>query len=98
VRIFGALITFSLAITYFFYSAWFISVWCFFAALLSGSVFLHFRGRQSGRGWITSQDVLVLTTVATLTAGLTALALTDRLALVLSKTLSAVLSAVQAGL
>lgn len=30
------------------YAAWFISVWCFFAALLSAVVWFHFRGRGSG--------------------------------------------------
>lgn len=98
VRIFGVLITASLAITYFFYNAWLISVWCFFAALLSGAVFLHFRDRQSGPGRIPGQNVLVLGTVAALTVGLAALALVDRLELVLAVTLSAVLSAVQSGL
>ncbi len=94
VRIFGLLITLSLAVTTYFYSAWFISVWCFFAALLSAAVFLHFRARQPSQGWFTIEDGLLLGTVATLTAGLAALALADRLALVLAVTLSAVLSAV----
>jgi len=35
--------TVSLGITYVFYGVWFISVWCFFAALLSALVLLHFR-------------------------------------------------------
>lgn len=30
------------------YAVWFISVWCFFAALLSAVVWFHFRGRGSG--------------------------------------------------
>jgi hypothetical protein len=38
VRWFGVLITFSLVMTIAFYSLWFISVWCFFAALTSAAV------------------------------------------------------------
>lgn len=58
VRLFGVLITVSLAITAIFYSTWFISVWCFFAALLSGAVVLHFRGRQPALQAETSCCVL----------------------------------------
>ena len=42
VKIFGVLALSSFAAAYFFYATWFISVWCFFAALLSAVVYLHF--------------------------------------------------------
>jgi hypothetical protein len=45
VRLFGLLATLSLLVTAMFYSQWFISVWCFFAALLSSVILLHFRAR-----------------------------------------------------
>lgn len=42
VVIFGILALLSFGAAYFFYATWFISVWCFFAALLSAMVYLHF--------------------------------------------------------
>lgn len=42
VRLFGIAALLSFLITYAVYTIWFISVWCFFAALLSGIVLLHF--------------------------------------------------------
>lgn len=47
VKVFGVLALLSFAAAYFFYARWFISVWCFFAALLSAVIYLHFtwRGR-----------------------------------------------------
>lgn len=42
VRRFGVAISISLVLTYVFYSTWFISVWCFFSALISSLVLLHF--------------------------------------------------------
>ncbi len=45
VRIFGVLTLAAFVATYAFYSHWWISVWCFFAALLSGVVLLHFKVR-----------------------------------------------------
>ena len=42
VKVFGVLALLSFAAAYFFYATWFISVWCFFAALLSAVVYLHF--------------------------------------------------------
>jgi hypothetical protein len=45
VRLFGLLATLSLLATAMFYSQWFISVWCFFAALLSSVILLHFRAQ-----------------------------------------------------
>ena len=47
VRLFGAAAFLSFMAAYFFYATWLISVWCFFAALLSGIVLLHFRGRST---------------------------------------------------
>ena len=48
VKVFGALALSSFAAAYFFYATWFISVWCFFAALLSAIVYLHFVARRNG--------------------------------------------------
>ena len=42
VQVFGVLALLSFAAAYYFYATWFISVWCFFAALLSAVVYLHF--------------------------------------------------------
>ena len=48
---FGALALLSFGAAYAFYATWFISVWCFFAALLSTVVYFHFavRERESSR-------------------------------------------------
>ena len=40
--VFGGLALLSFGAAYAFYATWFISVWCFFAALLSAVVYLHF--------------------------------------------------------
>jgi hypothetical protein len=45
VRLFGVLASLSLLATAYFYAQWFISTWCFFAALLSAVVCLHFPPR-----------------------------------------------------
>lgn len=42
VKVFGILAFLSFGAAYFFYTTWFISMWCFFAALLSAVVYLHF--------------------------------------------------------
>jgi hypothetical protein len=42
VRLFGVLATLSLLGTAYFYSQWFISTWCFFAAILSAVVWFQF--------------------------------------------------------
>jgi len=42
VKVFGGLALLSFVAVYGFYATWFISVWCFFAALLSALVYLHF--------------------------------------------------------
>ena len=47
VRVFGVLAFLSFAAVYYFYANWFISVWCFFAALLSAVVYLHFVLRSA---------------------------------------------------
>ena len=49
VRLFGVLALLSFASVYYFYAAWFISVWCFFAALLSITILLHLKGDIAGR-------------------------------------------------
>ncbi len=57
VRVFGALSLLAFAAAYAFYARWFISVWCFFAALLSVLVYVQFAARRAGRGsdpWVTS--------------------------------------------
>jgi hypothetical protein len=48
VKVFGVLALLSFAGAYLFYATWFISVWCFFAALLSAVVYLHFVLRRAG--------------------------------------------------
>lgn len=51
VKVFGALALLSFGAAYYYYAYWFISVWCFFAALLSVTVFLHFFARRgAGHG------------------------------------------------
>ncbi|MDP1692174.1 MAG: hypothetical protein Q8L49_09545 [Burkholderiaceae bacterium] len=47
VKLFGALSLLSFGAAYYYYATWFISVWCFFAALLSAVVYLHFLPRSS---------------------------------------------------
>ena len=49
VKVFGVLALLSFGGAYFFYATWFISVWCFFAALLSAVIYLHFvlQGRHN---------------------------------------------------
>jgi hypothetical protein len=49
VKVFGVLALLSFGAAYFFYTTWFISVWCFFAALLSAVVYLHFVLRRAER-------------------------------------------------
>ena len=47
VKLFGVLALVSFGGAYFFYATWFISVWCFFAALLSVTVYFYFVLRGS---------------------------------------------------
>ena len=49
VVVFGALALLSFGAAYAFYATWFISVWCFFAALLSAGIYLHFGVRELNR-------------------------------------------------
>lgn len=49
VKAFGYLALFSFAAVYYFYATWFISVWCFFAALLSAAIYLHFVLQKAER-------------------------------------------------
>ncbi|MDO9195658.1 DUF6629 family protein [Rhodoferax sp.] len=49
VKVFGVLALLSFAAAYSFYATWFISVWCFFAALLSAVVYLHIASRPAER-------------------------------------------------
>ena len=47
VKAFGVLALLSFGAVYYFYATWFISVWCFFAALLSAVIYLHFVLRRA---------------------------------------------------
>lgn len=49
VKVFGCLVLLSFAAVYYFYATWFISVWCFFAALLSAAIYLHFVLQKAER-------------------------------------------------
>ena len=49
VVVFGALALLSFGAAYALYATWFISVWCFFAALLSAVIYLHFA--RKARRW-----------------------------------------------
>ena len=49
VQLLGVLALLSFGAAYSFYAIWFISVWCFFAALLSVLVYLHFGVQQRKR-------------------------------------------------
>ncbi|MEQ1863939.1 MAG: DUF6629 family protein [Micropepsaceae bacterium] len=50
VKVFGVLALSSFVAAYFFYANWFISVWCFFAALLSAVIYYHFVSRNAELG------------------------------------------------
>lgn len=45
-KLFGILVIFSLVLTFISYSTYVISIWCFFAAILSSIVYLHFVSRD----------------------------------------------------
>ena len=47
VKVFGVLALSSFGGAYLLYVTWFISVWCFFAAILSGVIFFHFALRSA---------------------------------------------------
>ncbi len=46
VNVFGVVALLSFVAAYQIYTLWFISVWCFFAAMVSAVVYLHFRTRE----------------------------------------------------
>lgn len=50
VQIFGAAVLLSAALAYLMYARWFISVWCFFAALLSVLVYVRVRAMRLASG------------------------------------------------
>ena len=47
VKLFGIAALLSFVASYAVYTQWFFSIWCFFAAVLGGIVFLHFTARLS---------------------------------------------------
>jgi hypothetical protein len=47
VKLFGIAASLSFVASYAIYTQWFFSIWCFFAAILSGIVFLHFTAGLS---------------------------------------------------
>lgn len=47
INLLGVLAALSLAIAYYFFTASYVSVWCFFAAILSIVVYLYFKKRQN---------------------------------------------------
>lgn len=53
VRLFGAAATLSFIAAYAFYATWFISVWCFFAGILSSVVLLYFIDKSHARVSLT---------------------------------------------
>ncbi len=48
VQLIGVILVVSMVAAYIFYAVWFASVWCYFAAIISAVVCLHFR-RQAAR-------------------------------------------------
>jgi hypothetical protein len=55
VVVFGIVALLSFVATYAIYTFWFISVWCFFAAILSGLVYLYFN---SGATWFAPSGAI----------------------------------------
>lgn len=47
INIFGALTLLSFIVAYWFYTSAFFSVWCFFSAILSAVIYLHFKYKNS---------------------------------------------------
>ena len=45
VKVFGVLALMAFGAAYYFYTIWFISAWCFFAAILSGIIYFHLKHR-----------------------------------------------------
>lgn len=56
VKLFGGLALLSFVVAYLIFARWFISVWCFFAALLSVVVALHFFAPGGRAAALTSRD------------------------------------------
>lgn len=46
INIFGILVSISFVIAYYFYTVVFASVWCFFSAILSGTIYWYFRKKK----------------------------------------------------
>lgn len=46
VQVFGVLALIAFVVSYVFYKIWFISVWCFFSALLSVIIYFHFKAEN----------------------------------------------------
>ena len=65
VKVFGVLALLSFAAAYSFYATWFISVWCFFAALLSGVVYLHFVLRSTKHGGLRCMHATIVSVRST---------------------------------
>ena len=57
VRLFGLAAAVSLMGAYTLYAVWFISVWCFFAAVLSVTIYLYFAPRRRTGGTLGHQQV-----------------------------------------
>jgi len=57
VKVFGTFALLSFGAAYYFYARWFISVWCFFAALLSIVIYVHFAA-QPARGATPPPEIL----------------------------------------
>ena len=57
VKVFGVLALLSFGVAYYFYATWFISVWCFFAALLSAVIYLHFGMHGAKRSGATENTL-----------------------------------------
>jgi len=59
VRVFGVFAFLSFGASYYFYAIWFISVWCFFAALLSIVIYLQFTLRRKDSMSLLETDVSI---------------------------------------
>jgi hypothetical protein len=49
VQLLGATLIISMVAAYVIYGSWFASVWCYFAALISGMIWLYFQGQSASR-------------------------------------------------
>lgn len=64
IRRFGVLVLLAFALTAVLYAGWFVSVWCFFAALVSSSVCLHLLARRRRERLARQVGVSVTSTMA----------------------------------